>query len=153
MLVAPILAILAWFGTDAMVADKPFKSEAGEAYRLAEKPNCRWESGECGLKNGDFELLFYRKTLPDGRLEWTLESSHQLAGIQFAVVNGGKESPAPSPSPMQQDDEQGMRWWLQTEKPEPGVDKLRLAAKADESLYYGEVGTTFLKGERKIRTR
>ena len=66
MLVAPILAILAWYAIDVLVGEKPRPAEEGQSYPLAEKPNCRYGSGACGLKNADFELqLSTRPMGPD----------------------------------------------------------------------------------------
>ena len=56
MLVAPILAILAWYSIDYFLAEKPHAALPGAAYALIAKSNCRYDSGECDLENGDFKL-------------------------------------------------------------------------------------------------
>ena len=56
MLMAPVLAIIAYYGVNTLVGEKPHAAEAGQSYVLVEKPNCRHHGGTCGLKNGDFEL-------------------------------------------------------------------------------------------------
>jgi hypothetical protein len=45
VLVAPVLAILSYFGIGYLFGEKPQPALEGQSYRLAEKPNCRWESG------------------------------------------------------------------------------------------------------------
>ena len=41
MLVAPILAILAWFAVDSMVAERAHSAKPGASYKLVAKSNCR----------------------------------------------------------------------------------------------------------------
>ena len=56
MLVAPVLAIMAWFAVDYFVAERPHAAEEGATYTLLAKSNCRYASGKCDLENADFEL-------------------------------------------------------------------------------------------------
>ena len=55
-LAAPVLGVVAYFGVGAMFGEKPMPAVAGQSYQLIEKSNCRYSSGQCGLKNVDFEL-------------------------------------------------------------------------------------------------
>ena len=65
-LVAPLLALLAWFAIDFFTSETPHAAVEGQSYALVEKPNCRYDSGLCGLKNNDFELeLSYRRISGD----------------------------------------------------------------------------------------
>ncbi len=147
MLVAPILAIFAWFATDMIVGETPFEPIPGETYKLVEKPNCRWESGVCGLKNGNFEIEMTTTSLGGEQLEVTLVSSHPLVGVQFAVFKSSPETVDRESNPvhMQSLDETKQKWGLMIDRPYSELTKFRLAVKADESLYFGEVGTTFMQ--------
>ena len=80
LLVAPVLAIIAWFAVDRMVAEEPQAAQAGGAYELVAKPNCRYASGECELVNNEFRLEL---ALADGVM--TLTASHALDGVQIAT--------------------------------------------------------------------
>lgn len=54
LLIAPILSIIAYFGTDMALSEKPHAAKEGETYKLASKSNCRYTSGLCDMENGDF---------------------------------------------------------------------------------------------------
>ena len=56
MLVAPVLAIMAWFAVDYFVGERPHAATPGSAYTLVAKSNCRYASGQCDLENADFKL-------------------------------------------------------------------------------------------------
>ena len=89
LIVAPILAILAWFAVGQLAGEKALPAERGKSYPLVEKSNCRYESGRCDLENEDFKLL----------LQWQegknlmLQSAHPLQGVMIAVGNSGQELP------------------------------------------------------------
>ena len=53
-LMAPVLALVSYYGIGALFGEKPLPAEAGQSYQLIEKPNCRRGSGQCSLKNVDF---------------------------------------------------------------------------------------------------
>ena len=67
-LMAPILALVGYFGINAILSEKPQAAEAGHSYQLVEKPNCRRSGGRCGLKNADFELNLTAEWLTEGQL-------------------------------------------------------------------------------------
>ena len=56
MLIAPVLAIIAWFSVDYFVAERPHEARPGASYPLVAKPNCRRLSERCDLVNEDFRL-------------------------------------------------------------------------------------------------
>ncbi len=56
MLMAPVLALISYFAVDKLMADPPQAAVSGESYRLIEQSNCRYNSGQCALINGNFEL-------------------------------------------------------------------------------------------------
>lgn len=151
MLVAPILAIFAWFSVDMMVAETPFEPVAGESYKLVEKPNCRWASGECELKNNNFEIRMTAAQSGQGQRDVILESSHPVDGVKFAVFKASPETidRETTPVDMQALDDSGQKWGLIIEEPRSELARFRLALKASESTFYGEVSTTFMWPERK----
>ena len=56
LLVAPMLAIIAWFAVDYFVAERPQAASPGESYPLVARPNCRRLSDACELANADLTL-------------------------------------------------------------------------------------------------
>lgn len=141
MLVAPILAVLAYFGAGHLFGEKPQPAVEGQTYRLAEKPNCRWDSGRCGLRNADFELEFSITGREPGRLALQLQSVFPLDGALLAVIAGdGSEE---GPQPMRAEGTDGLIWSTEIRMPQPDQDRLRLAASVAGVSYYGEVSTEF----------
>ena len=85
-LIAPVLALLAYFAVNALVGETPHAAEEGKSYQLVEKPNCRYNSGNCGLKNGDFELSLSTEDLSGVRISLLLKSVFRLEGVKVALV-------------------------------------------------------------------
>lgn len=141
VLVAPVLAVLAYYALDTLVSEPPSPAEEGASYPLVEKPNCRWGSGSCGLVNGDFELLLTIGASAAGQVLLTLESAYPLDGVVVALVEAGGEERGPVD--MQPLDADRLSWSVEIARPDPEQDRLRLVASANRSLYYGDVATTF----------
>jgi hypothetical protein len=140
-LVAPLLALIAYFASDYFFGEAPQVAVEGQSYPLVEKPSCRWESGYCGLKNNEFELDLQVREV-DGETLLLLESVFALEGVMLSV--GREEAEGAQPVPMRAVDEEGRRWSLPLIVPAPGEDRIRLVAAADGSLYYGDVSTAFM---------
>jgi len=145
-LVAPLLAILAYFSIDYFVGETPQAAVQGQSYPLVEKPNCRYDSGFCGLKNNDFELELSYVRLDTDRLVLNLESEFPLEGVMLAVVSGEKDSKPPVP--MSALDGQGQKWTIEISVTGPETDRIQLAASAGGSLYFGDVSTRFTLADR-----
>jgi hypothetical protein len=145
VLVAPVLAIVAYFGLDLLVGEKPQAAVEGHSYPLAEKPNCRYESGQCELKNADFELRMITLPLGDDRVSLTLESVFPLEGVLVALVE--QASDKTPPVAMRQQGADGTTWSLDIPRPDPERHRLRLVASAGGTLYYGDVATQFTLGD------
>ena len=141
MLVAPVLAILSYFALDALVGEKPKPAQEGQSYPLAEKPNCRYGSGRCGLKNADFELELSALELGENRVALTLTSFFPLEGVVISLVENDQDATAPES--MQPRSGDGKAWSLDIARPDPERHRLRLVASAQGSLYYGDVATKF----------
>jgi hypothetical protein len=141
MLVAPVLAILAYYAFDFVVGEKPEPAREGQSYPLAEKPNCRYGSGICGLKNAQFELELTALALSENRVALTLTSRFPLDGVLVSLVEDDRDDM--SPVSMQPRSGDGTAWSLHMAQPDPERQRLRLVASAQGSLYYGDVATKF----------
>lgn len=135
MLVAPVLAIIAYFAVDAAVSERPHEAVAGKAYPLRVMSSCRYASGECELQNGDVRM---RLTLRD-EATWLLSSEIALGG---AMIGG--ESHA-EPVPMRAQSDAGRTWLLDTSAlPVNPTRSLRLVVAVGQSQYFAELPATFL---------
>ena len=141
MIVAPILAIFAYFGIGAIFGDKPQPAESGQVYKLVEKPNCRYASGECGLKNVDFELTITGEQLSGGRYLLNVVSANPLDGIKLALAENGADEG--QPVDMRAVGTDGLKWTLAIKSPDPLHDRLHLVAMAGGTLYYADAATRF----------
>ena len=141
MIVAPILAVLAWIAVGQLSGEQPHVAQEGASYPLIEKSNCRYESGACDLQNEDFKL---RLTLQEGAAgpEFLLTASHPLEGVVLAVASAGVE---PQPAPMRASDGQGLQWRIALGAVPGPEDRIRLVARAAGSSYFAEASTTFLQ--------
>jgi len=141
VLVAPVLAILAYFAIDFMVSEPAQVAEAGQSYLLVEKPNCRYNSGNCELKNGNFELELRAESLDDNRLLLLLKSVFPLEGVKVALAEN--EADERRPMDMRPMGSDGLVWSLDMARPDPERHRLHLVAASGKSLYYGDVATKF----------
>jgi hypothetical protein len=140
-LMAPVLGLVSYFGIGFMFGERPQPSEAGESYKLVEKPNCRYSSGLCGLKNVDFELTLTFERLENGRLLLNLVSVNPLDGVKLALIESMDDDK--KPRDMQATSADGLNWSLDIALPDPENDRLRLVASSREVLYFGDVATKF----------
>ena len=140
-LIAPVLALLAYFAVNALVGETPHAAEEGKSYQLVEKPNCRYNSGNCGLKNGDFELALSTEDLSGDRISLLLKSVFPLEGVKVALVEN--ETDEKQPVDMRAESTDGLSWSLDMPRPDPDRHRLLLVASADGSLYYGDAAMKF----------
>jgi len=146
-IVAPVLALIAYFGVDALVGESPHAAEEGQSYPLVEMPNCRYSSGRCGLKNGAFRLNFSTEWLADDRLLLLLESEFPLDGVKVALVD--HEANEQQPVNMRALGEDGLGWSLEIARPDPERNRLHLVASANGSLYFGDAAMKFTLQETR----
>ena len=133
LLVAPVLAIIAWFAVDRMVAEEPQAAVAGGAYELVAKPNCRYASGACELVNNDFRLEL---ALSDGIM--TLSASHALDRVQLALGDSAGTFGVP-----QALDGAGQSWQLAFAGAS-AEGSIRVLASAGGASYYAETSLAFI---------
>jgi hypothetical protein len=144
-LMAPILALMSYFAIDALVGETPQAAEEGQSYQLVEKPNCRYDSGSCGLKNGDFELNLHTEALDSDRMTLVLKSVFPLDGVLLGLVENGADEEQPMDMRPMGDD--GLIWSLDVARPNPETDRMHLVASSSGSLYFGDVSMKFTYDE------
>ncbi|MFZ3521397.1 hypothetical protein L2D39_23340 [Vibrio harveyi] len=145
LLIAPILSLIAYFGTDMALSEKPHAAKEGESYKLASKSNCRYTSGLCDMENGDFKVKFRSEKLTQDSLELSLHAAYPLEGVKISVVDS-KEQNA-QPIDMKPADQAGQNWTITLPKPASAESWLRVAIQSEGTLYYGETQTAFVKYE------
>lgn len=151
MIIAPLLAVLAYFGVDMMVKEQPHVAAAGQAYPLLAKSNCRFSSGKCDLENASFNSQL---SVEDEHRLLKLVSSHALqnATVGFIDADGNEISPAN----MQALDNTNRSWQLELPSNLDSDSLARVALTANDAFYFAETTmrfsayeTTFDKDFRK----
>jgi hypothetical protein len=141
MIVAPILAILAWVAAGEFAGEDPQPAVAGMSYPLLEKSNCRYASGACDLENEDFRL----RLLPDAAgssVELVLRSVLPLDG---AVLGVGLADQDVQPTAMRAADGQGLEWRLAIGSLPGPQERIRLVAIASGTSYFADASSAFLQ--------
>ena len=151
MIVAPILAVLAWFAVGALVGEKPQVAKPGAAYPLVARSNCRWESGECELVNNDLKMTILPLELGAQYTRLSLDSDFPLAGATFALLSDGDEVVASAEHDASPDAAAQMTVTIPAFANPEAV--LRVAVTVQESLYFAEVPVVFMRPEEPRFTR
>ncbi len=145
LLVAPVLAIIAYFAVDYMVAERPHAAQADATYKLVAKPNCRYPSGACELKNGEFELTLKPAGAIGDQMTLRVEASFPLSMASLGVASAPGEST--SPIALAADDAEGRLWSTTIATPKLDEAAFQIAVVADRSRFYAEVPTVFLAAD------
>lgn len=145
LLVAPILSIIAYFGTDLALSETPHAAKDGETYMLVSKSNCRYTSGLCDMANGEFKVQFRSEELTDSTLTLSLNSKFPLEGVKVSLVDN--EDQAATPISMEATDNTGLNWQVSLSAPSSAQSWLRVAIQSDGTLYYGDTQTAFVTYE------
>ncbi len=141
VVMAPLLAVGSYYAVGHLWGEKPHVAREGQSYPLAEKPNCRYGSGRCGLKNKDFELELTVTERGAEQLVLNLVSELPLEGVMIALARPGETEP--EPVAMASADPTGLVWSTEIANPSPAVDRLQLVAAAQHSYWFGDVSTAF----------
>lgn len=142
LIIAPILAVLAYFATDMLVAEEPALAKQGVQYPLVAHPSCRYESGRCVLQNGNFKLHVTGESFDDGRLIISIRSEFPLEQANISVVRSTDEFKGPSA--MQSVDNDLNHWRLSIQAVKPSEQLMRVVVMAGGAVYYGETAMLFL---------
>lgn len=142
MLVAPMLSIMAWYAVDYFFAEKPFEAKPGAAYLLIAKSNCRYDSGQCDLENGDFQLTLRPGEISEQAANIELAAKFSLQTATIALVENELESP---PVKMAAKDTTAKLWTGTLTRPAAAESTVRVAVMADDSTYYAEVPVVFMR--------
>ncbi|MEO0444094.1 MAG: hypothetical protein AAFZ92_10210 [Pseudomonadota bacterium] len=140
LIVAPILAIIAYFGLDYAVSERPHSAVAGGSYPLVAKSNCRYQSGRCSFKNGDVE--FELKAVPsrDNRMVIDLNAELPLEGVKLALAGNSQSG---MPIAMESTNAGLTQWQTSFDLADIEDTRLLIVVSANNTLYYGETETTF----------
>lgn len=144
MLVAPMLSIMAWYAVDHFLAEKPHEAKPGAAYLLIAQSNCRYDSGQCDLENGDFQLTLRPGEISEASAAIELDARFSLQSATIALVENEQESP---PVKMAAKDAIATRWTGILARPADAEATVRVAVTADESTYYAEVPVIFMRAK------
>ncbi|MEO1034041.1 MAG: hypothetical protein AAFX44_00650 [Pseudomonadota bacterium] len=143
LLVAPVLAILAYFAIDALVGEKAHPAVAGKSYELIARPNCRRPGGTCQLANADFELTFEVVRSSTTLAELRVATSHPLRQLAIAVAD--PTTARPRPVLFASETSTDTSWKGALPQPLPNGAKLQLAVLADnQSEFFAEFSPAFI---------
>jgi hypothetical protein len=151
MIVAPILAVLAWFAVGYVAGEKAQVAEPGVAYPLVARSSCRWESGECELVNNDLKMTILPLELGAQYTRLSLDSEFPLTQATFALLSDGNEVAASA----EHDESPGATAQMTVTIPafaDPEA-MLRVAVTVHESIYFAEVPVVFMRPEPERFTR
>jgi hypothetical protein len=145
LIVAPILAVLAWFAVGQIAGEKAKVAEPGAAYPLVARSNCRWASGQCELHNNDLEMTILPLELGAQYTKLSLDSEFPLTQATFALLLNGNEVVANAEHDASPDAPAQMTVTLPAFADPEAM--LRVAVTVQESLYFAEVPVVFMRPE------
>ncbi len=151
LIVAPILAILAWFGVGQIVGEKAHVAKPGAVYPLVARSNCRWESGACELANNDVTMTILPLELGAQYTKLSLDSEFPLTQATLALLSGGNEVAASAEFDESPDAPAQMTVTIPAFADPEAM--LRIAVTVEESLYFAEVPVVFMRPEDPRFTR
>lgn len=141
MFVAPVLAIIAYFATDYVVSEKPRQAEQGGIYKLAARPNCRYQSGVCTLYNGDVEVSIRIERVSASIIKLILQAN---LPVQHALASFAADGAEAQPKTLYRSAADQGTWNAEFEQVDPQQQTLRLAVQIAESFFYAETPTVFI---------
>lgn len=141
LLIAPALAIIAWFSVDYFVAEQPHSARPGATYPLVAKPNCRRPSDGCELVNEDFRLTVVVPQFDASGADIELISVFALDQAAVGVVNRGGDDGVPTA--LIDTGTAGKQWRGRATGMLDAQSMLRVAVTAEDSTFYAEIPVTF----------
>ena len=146
MLVAPILGVLAYFAADMAIGEKPQPAVAGQNYKLAAGPDCRYASGKCTLRNGDLTVQFHATKNDAGNWDFIADANLDLNTVAVVIVSANDTTSAPvnmRSIPLADEDDNGSKWSLEVPPFDKENDIMRVVVFAGQSLYIVETKAIF----------
>lgn len=144
MLVAPLLAVIAYFSVDHFVSEKPHVAAKGESYKLKANSNCRYKSGICTLENGDVEIELQIKIIDQNKITILLSSVLPLQGAIISLLATNE----PEKHIIMTADTDKANSWLATLNAKLDEQSLlRLVINVSDTLYYAQTSTVFVDYE------
>ncbi len=139
MIVAPLLAVMSYFAVDMLVKEQPQVAQAGQAYKLVAKSNCRYSSGQCDLHNASFKSTLMVD--PQSNL-LKINASHALqnATIGFVDSQGNEVQPVE----LIVTNSANTEWQMALPSTINQSSLARVVLRANNALYYVETNMTFV---------
>ncbi len=137
LLVAPILALLAYFFVDHLVREKSQPAIVDHTYPLLVKSNCRHASGKCSLVNGDIKLMIKLNTskeIPSLSLTSNYALTHALLSFNENET----------PQQMLSESSEYLAWRLLLPEKINPTQTVRIAVNIQQAYYYAEFTLAFL---------
>jgi len=141
LVVAPILAILAWFATGMLVDEKEHVMKDGSVYTLVVRPNCRWESGKCTLANSDLKIDITGK-YTNYTLELAINSPIPLSEVKIAYDKHDK------PQSIVYDKKTGL--WVGVLDLKHKAEFINAVFIVNETVFYAQFPTVFLNPKDRV---
>lgn len=138
LLVAPFLAVGAWYAVGLIGAETPQKALPGQSYPLVAKSNCRYASGQCSLENGDIEFELIPAT-SGGSLHLKVTSNQSVGRVLLGL---GEDSSPPKPDEVPYD--ASSQSWVYSVTGEY-AEKLFFVAEIRGSRYFAKLDTVFFE--------
>lgn len=145
LIVAPVLAVIAYFAVDRLVGEQAMPAQLGVDYPLLTQSNCRYASGRCVLYNSEFKVLIVSQSIPGQGYRLVLTSEFALNGVK-ALVTESSNTLMP-PRDWQIEDALGKQWALTVGGSDLSEKVLLLVIDAQGSRYFAETSLAFLNYE------
>ena len=138
LLVAPFLAIGAWYAVGLIGAETPQRAVPGQSYPLVAKSNCRYASGQCSLENGDIEFELIPAT-SDGARSLKITSNQSVGRVMLGL--GADNNP---PKPDEASYDSSTQSWIYSVSDDQ-AEKLFFVAEIRGSRYFAKLDTVFFE--------
>ena len=144
MFVAPVLAIIAYFATDHIVSEKPHQAEQGNSYKLAAKSNCRYQSGQCTLHNGDVQVHVRVERVTDSVVKLIVQSN---TPVKYALASLSETDAETQPTTLYPAATEENTWNAEFNLVDVAKTTLRLVLEISDSMFYAETPAVFIDYE------
>jgi len=140
LLIAPILALIAYFATDNIVSEKPKPVISGSNHTLSAASNCRYQSGRCTLKNHDVKAEI---TFPKNNAI-SISSNIPLHTAEIRIISSNKEQENPARISLTNTDRQRMTWFSKLPHKAEAKQTLQVVIDTGNARFFHETKMTFI---------